>query len=74
MGKSELNRDVAMILAGAKAYQNCTDVGIGAACGVSAGTIRNKRMKAELHKLSYEKVALLAELAGGRIEFVKGKK
>jgi hypothetical protein len=69
----ELNRDICGVLAMAKDYKDLDTEKIARACDIAPSTLANKKSKKELPLLSFWAVAVIARLAGYRIEFVKEK-
>lgn len=71
MTMRELNRDIAGLIAMAKDYKSIDDIELAKACDIAPGTLRNKRSAKQLPLLDFWVVAVIAKLAGYRVEFVK---
>lgn len=62
---------VSGLLAEAKLTENMTGEEIAQAIGISDRTLRSKSREKDLCTLSFEKIIMLAQLAGYEIEFRK---
>lgn len=67
----DANSDICSMIARAKAGNRWTDADVAAAVDMAAGTIRNKRCARELPFLSFWAVAVIADFAGFKVEFVR---